>query len=403
MNFSFRIARRYLFAKKSTNAINIISGISVFGISIGTAALVILLSVFNGFEELLMGMFNAFNPDVKVTPYEGKFFAPDSTQLAQLDQIPGILAVSKTLEEVAYFEYENNKDFGILKGVDENFLTVTRLDSMVREGQFILQQGNRDMAVLGLGMRNKLAVSAGDFSLIKVYMAKKNPGMSSRPFYNSLIYPAGTFVIQQDFDSQYVIASLDFVKRLMRAKNQISALEIKINAGADIDVVKNEISKVLGEAVKVQDRYQQDEAFLKLMNIEKWLFYALFCLAMILVAFNIVGALFMIVLDKQKDIGILKSMGATARSIRKIFINEGLLLCGLGLLIGFVAAIILYILQKTIVIVPIPMGFVVDAYPIEMKIWDFVVVGVTVMVIGWLASLPAANRAAKVSPIVRSE
>ena len=403
MNFPFRIARRYLFAKKSTNAINIISGISVFGISVGTAALVILLSVFNGFEELLMGMFNAFNPDIKVTPYKGKFFSPDSSQIAQIGLIDGVLAVSGTLEEVAYFEYENNKDFGIIKGVDDAFLSVTKLDSMVREGGFVLKDGNRDLAVLGLGMRNKLAVSAGDFSLIKVYMAKTKPTMTGRPFNHKLIYPAGTFVIQQDFDNQYVIASLEFVRKLMKTKGNLSALEIKTSDEVDLDHVKTEIINILGENAVIQDRYEQDEAFLKLMNIEKWLFYALFCLAMILVAFNIVGALFMIVLDKQKDIGILKSMGATASSIRKIFINEGVLLCGLGLFIGFVVAIILYILQKTVVIVPIPMGFVVDAYPIQMRIVDFIVVGITVMIIGWLASLPAANRAARVSPIVREE
>ena len=399
MNFPLRIARRYLFAKKSTNAINIITGIAVFGISLGTATLVIVLSVFNGFEELLMGMFNAFNPDIKVTPYQGKTFTPDSTQIAEIKSLDGVLYVSGTLEEVALFEFENNQDFGIIKGVDEEFLEVTRLDTMVREGVFALKEGNRDMAVLGIGMRNKLSVSAGDFSIINVYMAKEKATFGSQPFRKKFVYPAGTFIVQQDFDQQYVLASLDFVRSLMKTKDKLSALEIKTDPNASIPEIKTGISNILGENLNIKDRYEQDEAFLKLMNLEKWLFYALFSLALILVAFNIVGALFMIVLDKQKDIGILKSMGATDQSIRKIYLNEGLLLCGLGLLIGFVLAIVLYILQKTIVIVPIPVGFVVNAYPIEMRIVDFFVVGLTVMIIGWIASLPAANRAARVSPI----
>jgi len=403
MKFAQRVARRYLFAKKSTNAINVISGISVFGISVGTATLIIVLSVFNGFEELLMGMFNAFNPDIKVIPTEGKTFSPDTLQLSEIANIEGIDVVARSLEEVAFFEFEESRDFGIIKGVDENFLPVTRIDTMVREGKFMLKDGERFMGVLGLGMRNKLSVSAGDFSLINVYMAKKKVALGTQAFRRKFLYPAGTFVIQQDFDEKYVLASLEFVQALLNTKKDLSALEIKLLPDADESHIKGEISRIMNQSVVIKNRYEQDEAFLKLMNLEKWLFFSLFSLAMILVAFNIVGALFMIVMDKQKDIGIRKSMVERDSFIKGIFMNQGLYLCGLGLLIGFVIAIILYILQKTVVLVAIPVGFVVDAYPIQMRVFDFVIVTVVVMAIGWLASLPAANRAAKVSPILREE
>ena len=403
MNFALRVARRYLFAKKSTNAINLITGIAVLGIALGTATLVIVLSVFNGFEELLTGMFNAFNPDVKVTVVEGKTFSPTEEQLNEIYKLEGLSTLSKTLEEVAFFEFEGNQDFGILKGVDDQYLKVTPLDSMIREGKFQLKNGNQNMAVLGLGMRNKLSVSAGETSLINVYMAKQKAPLGGQAFNKSLIYPAGTFQIQQDYDNQYIICSLDFAEKLMRKKGQVSALEIKTVQDADLEALKSSIQKILGDNIKIEDRYEQDASFLRLMNLEKWLFYMLFSLALILVAFNIVGALFMIVLDKKKDIGILKAMGATDRVIRQIFLNEGLLLCGIGLFIGFLVAIILYILQKTVVIVSIPPGFVVDAYPIQMQAFDFVIVGLTVMLIGWLASLPAARRAARTVAFVREE
>ncbi len=404
MNLSIRIARRYLFAKKSTNAINIISGISVIGVAVGTAALILVLSVFNGFEDLIMGMFDSFNPDVKVTPIQGKTFSVDSATIYQLKTLPGVEKVSKTLEEVAFFEFEGNQDFGILKGVDDEFAAVTGIDSMVREGKYQLKDGQRNLAVLGLGMRNKLSVTADNFSAINVYMAKRKASpMTTKPFNRKFIAPAGTFVIQQDFDSQYVLTNLAFARSLMNMKKQISALEIKATPGEDLENTLQQIRGILGDQVHVKSRYQQDEAFLKLMNIEKWMYYALFSLALILVAFNIIGSLWMIVLDKKGDIAILKSMGAPDSTIRSIFLNEGLLLCILGLVIGFVIAILIYIAQKTVGIVTIPAGFVVDTYPISMRFQDFIVVAITVIIIGLLASIPPAFSASRVPAIIQGE
>lgn len=404
MNLPIRIARRYLFSKKSTNAINIISGISVVGVAVGTAALILVLSVFNGFEDLIMGMFDSFNPDVKVTAVKGKTFKVDSSKIYQLNALPGVDQVSQTLEEVAFFEFEGNQDFGILKGVDEHFAAVTGIDSMVREGAYVLKDGQRNLAVLGLGMRNKLSVTADNFSSINVYMAKrKASSMSTKPFNRRFFAPAGTFVIQQDFDNQYILTNLKFARELMGMKNQVSALEMKTNTSVGMETTLAQIQEILGNELEVKSRYQQDEAFLKLMNIEKWMYYALFSLALILVAFNIIGSLWMIVLDKKNDIAILKSMGAGESTIRNIFLNEGLMLCLLGLFIGFTIAVVLYIAQKTVGIVTIPAGFVVDTYPISMRLPDFVVVAITVVIIGLLASIPPALSAGKVSAIIQGD
>jgi lipoprotein-releasing system permease protein len=409
MSLSLRIARRYLFAKKSTNAINIITGIAVFGIAVGSAALVLVLSVFNGFEDLITGMYSNFNPDVKVVPAKGKTFEADSIMLAELEMIEGVAAVAGSLEEVAFFEYKDNQDFGTLKGVDKNFANVVGIDSTVREGQYLFNDNGRELAVLGLGMRNKLSTNVGDrFTGMAVYMPKRDNrpspfGLAAQPFRRRYVYPGGTFIIQQEFDNQYVLSSIDFARDLLDVEDVVSALEFRLDAGANKDEVMGRIAKYMGEGFIVKDRFKQEEAFMKLMQVEKWLSYAIASLMMLMVAFNMIGALWMIVLEKQKDIAILKSMGTLNTSIRNIFINEGVLLSLLGLAIGFVLAIGLYLIQTTVGIVSVPGNFIVDAYPISMRVIDFVVVAVTVVIIGLLASLPPALRAMRVSVLIREE
>ncbi len=409
MNLPLRIARRYLFAKKSTNAINIITGIAVFGIAVGSAALVLVLSVFNGFEDLITTMYSNFNPDIKVTPARGKTFEADTIMLEKLLALDGVQQVSRTLEEVAFFEYKDNQDFGVLKGVDEHFREVVGIDTTVREGTYAFEENGRELAILGLGMRNKLATNVGDrFTTMGVYMPKREQGggvfgQQAQPFRRRYIFPGGTFVIQQEFDNQYVLCSLPFARELLGTDDAVSALEIKMSPGADARQVTAAIQAVMGSGFEVKGRYEQEASFLRLMQVEKWLSYAITSLMMLLVAFNIVGALWMVVLEKQKDISILKSMGALDTSVRNIFLNEGLLLSLLGIGIGFTLAIILYILQKTVGIVSVPGNFVVEAYPISMRPVDFIVVAVTVAAIGVLASLPPALRAMKVPALIREE
>ncbi len=406
MNFSLLIARRYLFAKRSTNAINIITSISVLGVAIGTAALILVLSVFNGFEDLLIGLFGHFNPEVKVTPAKGKTFPADTLVLSRLRALPGVEYVSETLEEIAFFEYEGSQDFGALKGVDSLFARVNGIDSTLREGRYLLQDEDRNCAVLGAGMRNKLSVNVNSpISTLTIYMPTEQAGGGlNKPFKTRLVYPVGTFAIQQEFDNQYILTNLAFMRELLDVpENTVSALEFKCRAGANLAAIKAGIQRELGPDFVIKDQYQQNEAFFKVMQLEKWMGFAITSLMLVLMAFNTVGALWMIVLDKQKDISILKSLGATDQTVRSIFLLEGLLLTLFGMLLGMVLAIILYFVQKNYGIISIPEGFLVESYPIAMRVRDLLPVGVTVLGIGLLASLAPAFRAERVPAFLREE
>ena len=404
MNWPLKIARRYLFAKKSTNAINIISGISVLGIVIGTAALLLTLSVFNGFEDLFLSLFNSFNPDVKVIPKEGKTFEPVAAHLQALKALPEVEQVATTLEEIAFFEYNGSQAFGVLKGVDENFQEVVRIDTMIVSGDFQLEKEGRHYVILDPLIRNRLSLDVEDyFTPLHVYMAKQKSSALGQPFIKRLAYPAGVLSSQQDFDNQYVICSMNLARELLQKKKEVSALEIKLNPEADPAVAKVAIQQILGEAFDVKDRYQQDEAFFKLINIEKWMSFALAGLMLLLVACNMIGALWMLVIDKKEDIAILKSMGATDNKIRDLFLYEGFLLCLLGLLIGFLLAVGFYVIEKNIGIIPIPASFLAEGYPISLRAVDFLIVAFTVFAIGGVASLPAAFRASRVPALILEE
>lgn len=352
-----------------------------------------------------MSLFSRFNPDVKITLAEGKTFVPDTSQLAQIQALPEVDGISETLQEVAFFEYRNSRDFGILKGVDEQFQAVTGLDSTIFEGGYQLQQEDRFLAIMGSGMRNKLQVDIEDpFETLNIYMAKRGGvGAMEQQFKRRFVYPTGSFRIQQDFDSQYIIVSIDFIRELLGAYEEVSAIEVRLSPDANVSSVVAEMREIMGPDFLVKDRYEQDASFLKLMNLEKWLSFAILSLTLVLVAFNMIGSLWMIVLEKKSDIAILKSMGATNLTIRNVFLNEGLLLCGLGLVIGLVVAIGLYFSQKTFGLVPIPEGFVVDAYPISMRVIDLLAVAAVVLLIGLIASFPAAMRAMKVPVLIRDE
>lgn len=405
MNLSFRIARRYLFAKRSTNAINIITGISIFGLSVGTAALILVSSVFNGFDDLISGMYGNFNPDLRVTPVSGKTFPMSEEALRKIRSLPGVEYVCRTLEEIAFFEYDDKQDFGLLKGVDEYYELVTNIDSTIREGRFKLRNGEQELVVLGMGMRIKLAVDVNSpFQGVNVYMAKKEgAGLFGEPFRRRTVQPAGSFLVQQEFDNQYVISSLEFAQQMLGTSDEVSALEIKVAKGYRPIDAKRALREALGPGFEIKDRYEQEEAFMKLMKLEKWMGFAIGSLMMLLIAFNLVGALWMIVLEKKKDISILRSMGATQVTVRNIFLKEGLLLTGVGLGIGLGLAFLLYIAQKQFDLIGIPGSFAVSAYPISMRWGDVVVVVVTVMAIGLLASVPPALRAVRVPALIREE
>ena len=394
------IARRYLFGKKSTNSINIITGISVFGISVGTAALILILSVFNGFESLLSGLFNAFNPDLIVVPIEGKFFHTDSTLMEAILDIPGVIAVSETLEEVAFFEYKGIQDFGHIKGVDQSYKEVTRLDSLVLDGVYGLKKDNIQYCMIGVGLRNKLSVNIDDrLTPITIYtFNSKNSLVSGKEFSKKAAYPTGVFSVKSDSDHQYAIVTLELAKSLISSKGGISALEIKVEDG-DHKRLTQALKSILPTGLKVMDRYEQDETFLKVMRIEKWVSFMIAGLTMLLVAFNLLGALWMIGLDKRKDISILKSMGFTSHGVKWLFLTLGMMITVIGLLLGFAIALFLYYIQKEYGLIGVPASFMIDAYPVKLKLPDFLIVTLAVLVIGWLASILPANKAARSNSI----
>lgn len=394
-----------MFAKKSTNAINIISGIAVFGIAVGSGALVLVLSVFNGFEDLITGMYNNFNPDVKILPAKGKTFEPDTISLEKIKSLNGVSYVSEVLEEVALFDHKGNQYLGIIKGVDDQYRMVSNIDVVLREGKYVLKEEGRNTVVVGLGMRNKLGINIDDpFSPISIYMPKARKGaFDTQPFYRQFIFPRGTFNIQTDFDNTYVISSLGFTRELLRAGNMVSALEIKLNNKADKETTISEIRNIMGPKFKVKDRDQQEESFFRLMKMEKWLSFAIVGLMMIMIAFNLIGALWMIVLDKKRDIAILKSMGAQNQTIQNIFLGEGFLLCSLGLILGFIGALLLFAIQKSVGLVAIPGNLIIEAYPISLRFPDFLLVAITVFAIGLVASYLPSSMARKVPAIILEE
>ena len=250
MNLPFKIARRYLFAKKSTNAINVITGISVFGLALGAAALVLVLSVFNGFETLITGMMSHFNPDVKITATKGKTFLSDSLKINELRALEGVELVSETLEEIAFFQYDKSQAFGSLKGVDDNFSRINHIDSTVRDGQYLLHDDQADYAVIGGGIRNQLGVYESSFAVpLSIFMPKRGEvGALEQPFTKRFLYPKGAFVIQTDIDNQYVLTNLAFMRDLLDAPDEVSAWEIKLKKSANHTAALSDIRRVVGES-----------------------------------------------------------------------------------------------------------------------------------------------------------
>ncbi len=396
---SFIFSRKYFYSKRSANAIHYISTISILGISIGTAALILVLSVFNGFEGLITKILNQFNPDIKITPREGKFFERDSVMIKKLENTEGVLAVSKVLEEKALFESEKVQDFGTLKGVDKHFRQVASLDSAILEGEYMLTKDKTDYGIIGFGLANKLGTMPSQLSEpISVYSPNEDEaGIISQPFTRRFLYPGALFSIQQDVDYEYVITSLEFVEELLNKPNSLSAIELKIDNKKNVKTLQKNIQAVVGEKFDVKNRYQQEEAFLKLMNIEKWVSFAILSLTLLLVAFNMTCALWMLVLEKKSDLATLKSLGMKDKQVFSIFLNLGMLLSVVGFLVGLAVAVILYILQKTVGIVGVPEGFAVNVYPVQMEITDIAAILIIVSMIGFLASYFPAKMASRSS------
>ncbi len=397
MQLIYNIASRYLFKKKGLNVINIVTGISVIGIAVGTAALVLILSVFNGFEHLLSGMFNTFNPELKVIPTTGKIIDLDSSSLYKIRELEGVKACARVLEEVALFEYKGTQEIGIIKGVDEDWPNVIELDSFLRRGKYKIDNKQLNYGLLGDEIKIKLNVNVNDrLNPITVYMPlKRKKLLGGKEFTFQDLYPSGVFSVRSETDQQYVLASLKFTEKLLSQKNQYSALEIKMRSAEDEENIREAIGEILGDKVIIKNRFEQDEEFIQIMNIERWVSYLIVSLTLLLVVFNLFVCLWMIVLDKRKDIAVLKTLGMENSKISGIFLSVGGLITTIGLLIGFVLALILYFLQSKYGLIGIPDSFMISAYPIQLRPFDFVVVAFTVLILSVLASILPSIKAAK--------
>ncbi len=391
MNLSAFVARRYLFSKKSHNIINVISAISLVGVAVCTMALVIVLSVFNGFDSLIKSMFSNFDPDIKITPAQGKVLEPQSDKIKSVLQLDCIDVSCETLEENVLLEYDKHMNPGIIKGVPEQYRQLTGIDTLVINGTFTLNDVHRPMAVVGSGLAYYLSVNVNFVSPIFIYVPKRNGRISMNPeraFSKSYIYPSGVFAVQQEIDTRYMLVPLDFARKVLEYSTQASAIEIKLKPGTDVDKIRAEMTQMLGPEYVVRTQYQQHELLYKVMKSEKFAIYLILTFILLIGSFNMIGSLAMLIIDKKDDIKTLSHIGLSKQGIRRIFASEGRLISIGGALAGLLLGFVVCWLQQTYGFLKLDsMGsFVISDYPVKMMWTDFVLVLVTVVGIGLLAS-----------------
>ena len=391
MRLSFYIAKRYLFARKSRNAINIISGISVAGVSVGTMALIIILSVFNGLEGMVSTIFNTFDPEIKITAAEGKVFNPVREKLARLDSLDGIAAYSMTLEENALLRYEEKQYIAAVKGVDDNYPSVTGLDSSMVDGEFRLRSpGGRPEAVIGAGVANFLGLNINFIAPLQIWVPRRTGSVNLDPedaFIKKFIAPSGVFQIEQDFDSRYVLIPIGFARDLLEYDTEVSSIEIKTDGSADADELKSSVKKIFGPDFIVKDRLEQQAIFYKVMRTERLAIFIILTLILLIASFNIIWSLTMLIIEKERDIEILKSLGADNDMIRKIFIFEGWLISIIGAIAGLLLGFIICWLQQRFGFIKLNgETMIMKSYPIVLKLKDFITVPATVLLIGYWAA-----------------
>ncbi len=399
MNLLF--AWRYFKAKKSTNAINIIAWVSLIAIVLITAAFIILLSVFNGFEGLVKSLYSSFYTDLRVGAREGKSIMITGDQLARINQLKNVRALSRVVEEKTLLQNGDIQTIVYLKGVDDNYVKVTEVASNMIRGKFELGTADNAALVLGSGIENAVGIQS-DRNLypLTAYLFKRGVNISVMDPYQTFsadnVATAGTFFIQQDIDNKYGITNLAFMKTMLgMAADEYSALEIALVNPRNEAQTKREVQQIVGDDYLVETKYEQNKSLYSVMNLEKWAIYGILTLMLIVAAFTMIGALTMLVLEKQKDIQVLKALGADNSRVRRIFLNEGVLLAAMGCGAGILLALLIGWAQVTFKLVTIEGGtFLIDYYPIDFRFADFVLVMVTVMVIALLASWFPARKAA---------
>lgn len=398
MNFLF--AWRYFKSKKSTNAVNIIAYISIVAIVVCTAALILVLSVFNGFESLVKNLYSDFYADAKITASVGKVLHFNNKELNILKQNKNIIAWSFVVEEKAILKNGDNQATVIVKGVEDNYNVIAPINKHVIHGSFDIGNVENPKIVMGSGIESATAIyleqPLEDPVLFLPNRKAVNMNNIGDAFLSYNVIPSGTFVLQQDFDNKYVFTNLPFMQFMLDMDStQYSYLELKLNTinTNEIQKIVKQIQQQIGGSFKVQSRYEQNKSLYTIMQIEKWVIYGILCLILIVAAFNMIGALTMLVLEKQKDITILKAMGATNTGIKNIFIANGFILAFIGTIIGFSLATVICMAQLKFKLLKLSGNFVIDYYPVEMRWQDYLLVSITVFVIAFIASFIPATKA----------
>ena len=392
LSFSFRIATRYLFSKKSHNAINIISGISAAGVGVGTMALVCVLSVFNGFELLISDMFSSFDPDLKITLTHGKTFDANSPELSSIRKMKSVAYFTQVVEENALLRFKNKQMPATIKGVSDDFEKMTRIDSIIYDGSFVLNDGAFERAVPGVGVAAILGLGAHFIDPLYIYAPKRTSKINLLRPENSFnqmgTFVSGIFSVKQlQYDDHYVLVSINLARSLFDYdKTNVTSIELKLARGVDPDKVQKQIQALLGEHYQVKNRYEQQESFFKIMKIEKWFTYLILCFILLIASFNIIGSLSMLIIEKKDDIQTLRSLGADNQLIKRIFLFEGWMISAVGAISGIALGAFLCLLQQHFGILKLGTGYVVNAYPVQTNVMDLLLVFVTVLAMGFLAA-----------------
>lgn len=401
MMLSYRIARRYFFSGQLSNVINIISGISLLGVVVGSFALVVVLSVFNGFEGVVVSLFNTFDSDLKITVREGKYFHPDSADFRHLSELKGIAGITPVIEENTLIKYENKQTIARFRAMEPEYLATTGLDTMMISGRARLHEGEYPRAILGGGIAVKLgALSLDQFKALQLFLPRKDQQVLLNPrraFVQQSIRPAGIFAIQQEFDNRYLLLPLAFGRKMAQVSQEVTAIELNLKPKADLKALRQQVAAIAGPGFEVADRYQQHATLYKVFNSEKLAVYLILSFILLIAAFNLVGSLTMIAIEKKHDMAILKSMGADVPLIRNIFLQEGILLSLIGAFLGMGLGALVCWLQMEFGFIKIGGGdtFVLDAYPVQFKGSDLLLIFITVVVLGGLASLYPARVASR--------
>ena len=395
MKFPFYIARRYLFSKKSTNAINVISLISVSGVAVATMALIIVLSVFNGFHDMVASFFTQFDPQLKVVPTEGKTVPSDDPVLKEIRQLPQVDVATETVEDMALAIFNGKQAMVNVKGVDDNFSELTHINEIVYgDGEFALHAADLEYGTLGIRLAQDLSagVRFGDF--IQIYAPRREGQLdlaSPQDGFevDSLLMPGVVFSTRQGkYDRNYIIAPIGFARRIFDQQGMLTSLELRLKDGSNLNATKRQMRKIAGEKYQVLDRFEQQADTFRIMQIEKFIAYIFLTFILVVACFNIIGSLSMLMIDKKDDVVTLHNLGADNQQIKKIFLLEGRLIAILGAVVGIVLGLLLCWLQQTFGLVG--MGsqsgmFVVNAYPVSVHYIDVLLVFLTVIAVSWLA------------------